>query len=206
MVGFKEIILGAPPRSPELLWLQRRETWNGDRKANFIRVCALAFFALNEFFNFHVLHIVDRRFHVGSLLVLFLWFLASILFDLVLKKHWFPTGSSYLPPAVDALLLTWLLFLGDGPRSPLVTVYFLIIALSGLRLSPKIVHYTGAVCAVGFLTSWDFAKHQRPEMLVPVYHLVIVVVSLVLCAFIVASLLRRVFALMESFPKSIAHD
>lgn len=200
MIGLKEMVLGASPRSPELLWLQRRETWNGDRKANFIRVCALAFFALNEFFNFHVLHIVDRNFHIGSLLVLFLWFLAALLFDVVLKNHWFPQGSSYLPPAMDALLLTWLLFLGDGPRSPLVAVYFLIIALSGLRLSPKIVRYTGAVCAVGFLAAWDFAKHQRPAFLVPGYHLVIVAVSLLLCAVIVSSLIERVFALLESFP------
>src|SRR4051812_44823274 len=115
MSRIKNLLLG-PENPPEaLIWLQRRETWAGDLTANRIRLVALVIFALNEMFNYHVLHVVDKRFHYGSLLIVFLWALCAGVFSWMLRGHYLPRKSPYLMTSVDLLWITWLLFLADGP-------------------------------------------------------------------------------------------
>jgi len=197
MRSIKELLIGPKVLPDSLLWLQRKETWAGDVKANFIRMVGLALFTINEILNYHVFHAVDKKFHVGSILVILIWFIAAIDFHIVLRRHWLARATPYLMPSLDLFLTTWLLFLADGPRSPLVVIYFLIIALSGARLNPAVVLYTAGAASFGYLSVWDFTKHQKPEYLVPVYHLVIVILALWLMGIIIAHFLGRVFFLFH---------
>jgi len=197
-------LLGGPADFQEpLLWLQRKEIYNGELKANRLRMIGLAIFAVNELINYHWLHVVDKRFHTGSLLLIALWFVAACIFGILLRYHFIPKRAPYLVASVDILLLTWFLFFADGPKSPLVGVYFLIVALSGIRLNPIVTLFTSGSAVVGYLAVLEFTKRQRPEFLVPVFHAVIVIICLLLMGVIIAHLTSRVLSLLsEQMKKS----
>lgn len=184
-----------------MVWLQRKETWAGDRRANIIRLIVLGLFTANEMINFHILHVVDKTFHVGSLVLVALWVLAAVGFSMISNRHWLPRSAAYIIVSIDVFLLTWLLFLANGPKSPLVGVYFLIVALSTLRLNPRLVLFSAAISALGYLSAWDFARHQHPEYVVPVYHLVIVGLCLIIMGFLLCHAINRVFFLMGSMTE-----
>lgn len=189
--------VGATKIAEPVLWLKRRESWAGDWKANRIRLAAVSIFTANELVNYHVLHVVDLRFHIGSLLIVALWVVATALFTILLREHIWPRAVSYVIVSTDLLLLTWLLFLADGPRSPLVVLYFLIIALSGVRVDPAVCLFTGAAATLGYGAVLEFTKLQKPELLVPPTHAVIVALSLLLMGVIMAHLVGRALTLLN---------
>jgi hypothetical protein len=197
MPSLGEAIAGGPVAEP-VLWLKRRESWAGDWKSNRIRLAAVALFTLNEIINYHVLHVVDLRFHVGSLLIVALWVVATALFTILLREHIWPRAISYVIVATDVLLLTWLLFLGDGPRSPLVVLYFLVIALAGVRVDPAVCLFAGAATTLGYGAVLEFTKRQKPEFLVPPTHAVIVALALLLMGVIMAHLVARALSLLNA--------
>src|SRR5690242_13465141 len=55
--------------------------------------------------------------------------------------------------AVDALLLTWLVWSSGSIQSPYIALYIVIIALSSLFLGPRGALITSVVCAVAFTAS-----------------------------------------------------
>jgi hypothetical protein len=182
--------------SEPVLWLTRREAWAADRRSNVIRLAAVGVFTVNEFINYHLLKVVDLRFHVGSLLIAGIWVLCTGLFTILLREHIWPRAISYVIVSTDVLLLTWLLLLADGPKSPLVVLYFLVIALSGTRVDPKVCLYTGAAAAFGYGAVLEFTKRQKPEFLVPPYHAVIVALALLLMGMVMAHLVGRALSLL----------
>jgi len=183
--------------SEPLLWLKRREAWAADRRSNAIRLGAVGVFTVNEFINYHVLHVVDLRFHVGSLLIVGIWVLSTVLFGILLREHIWPRTISYVIMSTDVLLLTWLLCLADGPKSPLVVLYFLIIAMSGTRVDPRVCFFTAGAAAFGYAAVLQFTKQQKPEFLVPPYHAAIVVLALLLTGVVMAHLVGRALSLLE---------
>lgn len=143
--------LGLKPVSEPLVWLQRRETWAGDLKANLIRVSALFIFGVNEMFIFYFLKGVSASFHRSSLLLVAIWLGAAIAHQMALKNHWLPKSGSVLMVACDVFLLTRLILAGGGLGSSLVGIYFLIVALTALRLNPKFVLMSTGLCVWGYL-------------------------------------------------------
>jgi hypothetical protein len=197
MPGLGETLGTSPQIAEPVLWLKRRETWAGDQKANRIRLAAVALFTVNELVNYHLLHVVDLRFHLGSLLIVGLWVAATALFSLMLREHIWPRAISYVIVSTDILLLTWLLLLADGPKSPLVVLYFLVIALSGVRVDPAVCLYTGGAAAFGYGAVLEFVKRQKPEFLVPPHHAVIVALALLLMGVVMAHLVGRALTLLN---------
>jgi hypothetical protein len=197
-MAFREIFLGPAEASERLTWLQRKETWNGEAKANRIRMVALAIFGLNEILNYSVFHVVDWRFHVGSLLIVFIWFLFAAIFQWMLRHHFLPRSSSFLMASVDVSSMTWLLLFADGPKSPLVGIYFLIIALSGYRLNPPLTLYTSGASVFGYLVVLEFVKRHAPLFKIPRMHETLVVLCLLLMGMVMTHLVSRVLNLLHT--------
>ena len=208
MWSFFKVLLGPANPMEKLVWLQRKETWEGDMKANRIRIAALFIFAINECLNYYVFHVVDKRFHIGSLLVVFMWFVCAGIFQWMLRHHVWSERAPYLMVSVDLLWMTWLLFLADGPKSPLVAIYFLIIALSGIRLSPRLCLYSSGAAVFGYLSVLQFVKNQAPQFMVPRSHETIVILSLFFMGIIMAHLMSRMLTLLEGSisAKGITHE
>ena len=60
---------------------------------------------------------------------------------LFLRLHVFPAALTYATTASDLVLLTTTLMVADGPRSPLLVAYFLVIAASTLRFRLSLVWF-----------------------------------------------------------------
>jgi hypothetical protein len=132
---------------------QRLEGWAGEARVNLIRIVALGAFYGYHLLNAYLLHddpALRGRFHLVVTIVAAAWAVAALLL------HWFLTRRRVSPllPFVasgwDLALLTMLLILTQGgPKSPLVVLYFLIIAAAPLRMSLPLVYATtlGAMLA-----------------------------------------------------------
>ena len=86
------------------------------------------------------------------------WSVGVMVLYLYLSRRWVPPALKYVVTAWDLLLVTTLVVLAGGPRSPLVILYFLIIAAAPLRLSIRLVYAATllSLLAYGFLWALRF--------------------------------------------------
>ena len=97
----------------------------------------------------------------------------------------------------EVLLLTSLLLFTDGAKSGLVSLYYVIVAVSVLRCRPMLVGYVTLLAMAGYVASWGFSRFvaagvQDPLQGVPV------LLSLGLIGFVQYLALKRSSASYES--------
>ena len=97
----------------------------------------------------------------------------------------------------EVFLLTVLLLFTDGARSGLVSLYYVIVAVSVLRCRPLLVGYVTLLAMAGYVASWGFSRFvaagvQGPLQGVPV------LLSLGLIGFVQYLALKRSSASYES--------
>jgi hypothetical protein len=120
------------------------------------------------------------------------WLCAALAVHLALQQRWFPAALKYLSTAADLLLLTALLGVADGPRSPLVVGYFLILVLSGLRFSLGLVRFATILAMAAYLALSGYEKWFAEAVLtVPRYHQLIFLLALALTGVVSGQILRR---------------
>ncbi|MFO0965047.1 MAG: hypothetical protein U0793_05600 [Gemmataceae bacterium] len=199
----------APETSPnERHWhiLSRWQEFEGEGRANLLRMIGLSAFYGVELINYHGLHIgpidmpavVDRPFHLSVTFVTLAWAMLSLGVLYCRRNGIFPFYLKFISTSCDLLLLTTTLTLADGPRSPLVVVYFLIVALAALRFSLRLIWFATAGAAAGYLFLLGFARWgsapgwPKPDMSLPRYHQVIFLLALILTGVILGQVIRRV--------------
>jgi hypothetical protein len=110
------------------------------------------------------------------------------------------------------LLLTGILMVADGPRSPLVIGYFLVIVLAALRFQLRLVWFATLAAMVGYLVLLGYARWWagREESLfgprditVPRYQQLIFLLGLTLCGVVVGQVIRRVKAIAAEFARRL---
>ena len=101
------------------------------------------------------------------------------------------------------MLLTFMLLIADGPKSPLLVGYFLLISLAGLRLDLGLVRFTTVACLLGYLTLLGNARWYREAVRVPKYHEMILVVALVLAGVFMGQIVRRIRQLAEDYSSRL---
>jgi hypothetical protein len=175
-----------PPADP-----LARERWAGEVRVNLLRLGALA-----AFYAYHLVNYSVNRddpgltvtFHQSVTAVVLAWAGAAVLLHLALARGWWLPALPFAAVLTDAGLTACLLVLGDGPRSPLVSVYFLLIASTPLRLSRAVV-VTGTLAAVvgyflvlghyAYIRIGADAYYGNPSLRVPRPQQVILVLALV---------------------------
>lgn len=143
---------------------KRAESWAGEVRLNLVRLAALL-----AFYGYHLVNVFLSRddpvlagvYHVSATALVMVWSVGVVVLWLYLTRHGAPPALKYIVTAWDTLLITTLLVLaanppganGGAPRSPLVILYFLVVAAAPLRLSLRLVY--GAtlltLAAYGFL-------------------------------------------------------
>src|SRR5262249_18496388 len=99
------------------------------------------------------------RFHGAVTGVVFVWALVILVLHICLMRRYVPPTLKYFSTGADLFLLTaMLLFTREGPRSPLMLLYFLVITPATLRLSLKLVSAAtlGAMAAVICLVGYQY--------------------------------------------------
>ncbi len=112
-----------------------------------------------------------QQFHRQATYLAAAWLFVSLAVLVVLTRHWLPTWLKYVAHSVDVALLTLLAALGSGPQSPLVSFYFVLIALAALRGHLPLIWYgtlSAMVCyelLVGLKDPvWFDAAHTTPPI------------------------------------------
>lgn len=139
--------------------VQRLEDYRGEARANTLRVVSIGVFYLIELANRYGLNLRvidfpsfrDDDFHRAVTALAAAWAILALAIHLLLLARRFPPVLKYLTTALDGFLLTLVLLVAEGPRSPLVLGYALIIAMSALRLNASLARFATCVAISGYL-------------------------------------------------------
>ncbi len=124
---------------------RRLEAWAGEARVNLIRAAALV-----VFYGHHVLDVYvyggDRSpqimaYHAEVTAIALAWTVAIFLIHGCLTRRFVPPALKYAATFWDITMISALLIASpDGPRSPLLYLYFVVLASSSLRLSLPLVY------------------------------------------------------------------
>lgn len=195
----------------------RLEEFEGEGRANLLRLIGIAAFYAVELVNYYGVDLsflqiertVDRPFHLAITFLTLAWTMLCVSVLLCRRQRIFPKWLKYISTGCDVVLLTSMLMLADGPRSPLVVVYFLLIGLASLRFSLPLIWFVTAGSVAGYLYLLGFAKWgsvpgwEKPEQTVPRYYQIIFVLALVLTGVVLGQVIRRVRTMAQEFAERL---
>jgi hypothetical protein len=195
----------------------RWQEYEGEGRANLLRLIGLVAFYAVELVDYHGLdlgfvqmpRVVERPFHLAVTALTVAWSMLCLGVLCCRLQGIFPRWLKFLSTGADVLLLTTILALADGPRSPLVVVYFLILVLAALRFNLPLVWFATTASALGYLFLLGFARWgsvpgwAKPDMFVPRYQQVIFLAALVLTGVILGQVIRRVRHLADEYARRL---
>jgi hypothetical protein len=186
--------------------LGRWQEYEGEARANLLRIIGIGAFYIVELLNYYGLQLgfieipqlADRPFHEAVTALAVVWTMLSLGVLLCLRQRFFPAILKYLTTACDLVLLTAVLVLASGPRSPLVAGYFLVIVLATLRFRLPLVWFASGGAMLGYLFLCGYAKwFTAQDVRVPRYHQLIVLLALALTGIILGQVIRRARGLLR---------
>ena len=191
--------------------IRRRLEYDGEGRANLLRIIAIAAFYGIELINFHGLKLgflelprqegVDRTFHTAVTTLAVAWVALGLGVQFCLRRRIFPASLKYVATGADIVFLTSVLVIADGPRSPLVVGYFLLVPLAALRFSLPFVRFATAGTMLGYLFLCGWARwFSERDLRVPRYHQLMVLLAVLLSGIILGQVVRRVRAAALNHP------
>jgi len=201
--------LRGPIQTGSWLVAQRWQEFYGEQRAAVLRLVAIAAFYAVELMNYHGLSIgplempratdVSPKFHLSVTALAVAWTMAGVGVLLCLRNRILPRWLKYASTLVDLALLTSVIVLADGPRSPLVVAYFVVIALAAVRFSLPLVRCATVGSMLCYLYLNGFARwFTEREIGVPRYQQIIMLIAMLMTGLIVGQVLRLVRNMVES--------
>jgi hypothetical protein len=206
---------GAATRERQWFIVSRWQEYEGEARANLLRIICVGAFYIIELINHGVQigalqlpQVVDDRFHQSMTGIAVAWTMVALVTLVCLRQHIFPAALKFATTGCDIVLLTTVLMIADGPRSPLIVGYFLIIALAAMRLSLRLVwlatlgSMAGYIFLLGYVKCYVAAEREA-AMSVPRYWQMIMLVGLALEGVILGQMIRRVRAMADDFARRL---
>jgi hypothetical protein len=199
-----------PAASPDRAWyiIGRWQEFEGESRANLIRIVAIGAFYLVQLQNFYFVyaaHSDQLKFHQQATGVAVAWTMVALGAMLCLRRRIFPAALKYCSTACDLLLLTTIAALANRALSPLVLGYFLIIAMSAMRFSVGLVWFSTLGSMVGYYAlvgltdpTWFDAHH-----VVKVHTQLITLLSLGLTGIVIGQVVRRAKSLAAEYAQRL---
>jgi hypothetical protein len=192
----------------------RWEEYEGETRANLLRLVAVAAFYVIELINYygvdlgfiHLPKVRDAAFHQTVTAIAAAWILLGVGVHLWLARHLMPEALKFAATAMDVLLLTLLLMVADGPKSPLVVGYFLIVALATLRFQLRLVWFATIAAMLGYiwLLGWARWIEGTRDIRVPRYHELIFLTALAISGIVQGQVIRRVKSMAAEYAQRLA--
>ncbi|MEZ4233001.1 MAG: hypothetical protein R3B89_27725 [Polyangiaceae bacterium] len=190
---------------------KRKQEFRGESFANVVRVVGVLAFYVIEIVNHHgstllgMPAVVGRDLHAMVTALVGSWVGAALLTVATMRLRYFPIWLKYVTTGVDLALMTAVLAVLDGPRSPMLVGFFLVLALSATRFSQRLVACTGvgALACYGVLLWHTMAL--RPALGVPRYHQLIFGLALAILAAVLVVMInaaQRIVVALDSAPNS----
>jgi len=192
-------------RSPERDWfiVGRWQEFEGEARANLLRIIGIAAFYIIELYTYHTLQ-VERATHQSVTALAVAWMMAAMAILICLRRQIFPASLKFISTACDLVLLTGMLTIVDGPRSALVAGYFLIIVLATLRFQLPLVWFSTGGALVGYVVLLGYVDYfSNRDIDVPRHHQLIMIVSLLLTGVILGQVIRRVRNIAQEYAERV---
>jgi len=201
-----------PPPAPfAASWdsLRRPEAWAGEIRVNLVRLVALVLFYgrhLIEFARAAPDASVRGRYHVAVTVLVLCWALMAVALHLLLSRRIYESWMKYAIVVFDMLMVTGLCVAAGGPRTPLVLLYFAVIASAPLRFSLKLIYVATAAAGAGYLFllgyyAWYLIGYDRyystPDLRIPRSTEAITLLALLVTGLMSGQLVRQVRRMME---------
>jgi len=190
----------------------RWEEFEGEGRANLLRIIGITAFYLVESVNYVGLNlgflempqVVDSSFHWTVTALVVVWAMVAVGVFLCRTLRVFPASIKFISTVCDLLLLTSILTCSSGPRSPLLAGYFVILALAALRFSLPLIWLATAGAAAGYLFLLGYARWiSEADIRVPRYHQMLFLLAVVLTGVVLGQVIRRVRRLAEDYARRI---
>lgn len=144
------------------------ERWVGEVRVNLLRIVAItAFYGWHLFNYFRHDPDLTPQIHFALTAACLSWGIGALALHAALVRRICPPSLQFGAIAVDTLMATTVLLIADGPKSPLVIAYFLVVASAALRLDLRAVWLAVLLSVAGYATLCGQAKWRRPELTVP---------------------------------------
>ena len=179
-------------------WLE----YEGELRVALLRIVLVAAFYAAQLLHFAVFSErteAQQVFHRQVTFVAAGWLFVSLAVLVALTRHWLPSWLKFVTVGVDLALLTLLAALGAGASSPLVYVFWVVIALAGLRCNLPLIWFgtLGAMVAYLVLVGmsdpvWFDADHTTAPI-----EQIVVQLSLAAAGLVVGQLVRMVRQVTE---------
>jgi hypothetical protein len=206
------------PDTPPDPWpvARRIEEWAGEIRVNRIRLIAIAVFYARHLVDVYLRHDAARtgRYHIAVTNIVVVWAIAGILLHQLLIRRRVPPWLKFFSTGFDLLMITSIGLLAGGPhKTPLVLLYFVIIACAPLRLSLSLVWFATLGSSVCYLLlcayyAWGLVGwtkyYSTPELQIPRANEAIMVLSLGAAGLLAGQVVRQMRRLVEGYPVTIA--
>ena len=215
-----------PPGDRPWLIALRWQQFEGEVRTNGLRIFAIGTFYLihlgryfgsqgklpgGELLQLGEAGEVDRRFHLLVTLLALAWVLVAATVHMSLRARYFPEWLPLASTAADLLLLTSVLCISNGPSSPMVVGYFLVMALASLRLDLRSVRLATIGSVVGYIcllgcAKWpaSFGLSEEGQRSVPRYEQLVMIAALALTGIVLGQVVRRIWRLAEEYAERAA--
>ncbi|MCY2994349.1 MAG: hypothetical protein NTY19_41730 [Planctomycetota bacterium] len=193
-----------PPEDRQWFIVGRWQEYEGEGRANLLRIIGIGVFYGIELVNYYT-GVVDRPFHQAVTALAFTWAMVGLGVHFCLGQQVFPASLKFLSTAADIVLLTAILMLGDGPKSPLVVAYFLLIVLATLRFRLRLIWFASSGSMLGYLFLLGYARwFTERDLHVARYHQVIFLLTLALTGIVLGQVIRRVWKMALEYAARVA--
>lgn len=119
-------------------WLE----YEGELRVALIRVALVAAFYSSQLIHYILFSdqsVSEQVFHRQATHLAAGWLFVSLAVLVALTRQWLPSWLKYLTSGFDLALLTLLSAAGSGPASPLIFVFGIVIAMSAMRGSIRLI-------------------------------------------------------------------
>jgi hypothetical protein len=200
-----QAVQGLDTRERQWFIVGRWQEYEGEGRANLLRIVAVGAFYIVQLITYEILGHGTREFHIKVTALAVAWTMFALGIHLCLKRQIFPAALKFVSTATDIVLLTCVLIVANGPQSPLVVGYFLLIAIATLRFKLRLIWCATLGSMAGYLFLLGYVKWYRtePGLRVERYEQLIVLVALALTGIVLGQVIRRVRYLADQFVRRV---
>ncbi len=200
---------------------QRWQEYNGEARANLLRIIGIA-----VFYGLHLAHhyglglgiakddglAATENYHTLVSLIAMVWVLGATGVHACLRQRFFPTWLKYASTTLDIVLLSAVLCVSNGPRSPMVVGYFVVLAMASLRFSLNLLWCATPVALLGYLTVLAVARWPETlirttvDLRVPRYHQAMVLSAILLCGVVLGQIIRQSRKLAAEYAQHVGNQ
>ncbi len=170
--------------------LKHAYRWLFRRPALAMTYAALALFFANQTL-LYAFETIDEAFYRRMTVFIVAWALGATAMHMLLEWAGRRSLMRYLWATMDVALLTVILLIANGPKSPLVPIYLLILVSTGFRWRPWLTVYVTALCIGAFLLLVAEARARRPHLSPALDEVLVPVVTMIVVGMISAALIKR---------------